>query len=260
MRRDKGKCDIFFGIEHRLREGEMQEQFSKEGKEGWRFHRFQREQMQVAAPSETSTGRSKGQKGEWIERTYEYVLAKKISHMKVVEYFESRPHKAVSFVVEKEKEIQEWNEQKLPKVLLGHSGGKLKGRSAKERGGEEEEEEKDSRERQVRYEIGREVAVGIKEKAGVHEDAKSTQQRSVGQGRCQSKEGWVDAEVVQKALELVVHERMSQGRGVTCTKEKKKVKGWSAEEMKGKPSRSLEEDTEGKKKRRSLRQDEIDQC
>ena len=37
MRRYKGKCDIFFGIEHRLRKEEMEEQFSKEAKEGWRF-------------------------------------------------------------------------------------------------------------------------------------------------------------------------------------------------------------------------------
>ena len=49
--------------------------------------------------------------------------------MKVVEDFESRPHTAVSFVVEREKEIQEWNEQKLPKVLPGYSGGRLPGRS-----------------------------------------------------------------------------------------------------------------------------------
>ena len=37
MRRYKGKCDIFFGIEHRLREEEMEEQFNEEAKEGWRF-------------------------------------------------------------------------------------------------------------------------------------------------------------------------------------------------------------------------------
>ena len=34
MRRYKGKCDIFFGIEHRLRKVEMEEQFNKEAKEG----------------------------------------------------------------------------------------------------------------------------------------------------------------------------------------------------------------------------------
>ena len=37
MRRDKGKCDIFFGIEHRLRKEEMEEQFNKEAQQGWRF-------------------------------------------------------------------------------------------------------------------------------------------------------------------------------------------------------------------------------
>ena len=32
----KGKCDIFFGIEHRLNKEEMEEQFTREAKEGWR--------------------------------------------------------------------------------------------------------------------------------------------------------------------------------------------------------------------------------
>ena len=36
--------------------------------------------------------------------------------MEVVEDFESRPDKAVSFVVRREKEMKEWSEQKLPKV------------------------------------------------------------------------------------------------------------------------------------------------
>ena len=33
----KGKCDIFFGIEHRLRKEEMEEHFNKETEQGWRF-------------------------------------------------------------------------------------------------------------------------------------------------------------------------------------------------------------------------------
>ena len=33
MKRYKGKCDIFFGIEHRLRKEEMVEQFNKEAME-----------------------------------------------------------------------------------------------------------------------------------------------------------------------------------------------------------------------------------
>ena len=37
MRRYKGKCDIFFWIEHRMRKEEMEEQFNKEAKEEWIF-------------------------------------------------------------------------------------------------------------------------------------------------------------------------------------------------------------------------------
>ena len=47
--------------------------------------------------------------------------------MVVLEDFESMPHKAVSFAVENEKNMQEWNEQKL----LGYSGGGLPGRCTK---------------------------------------------------------------------------------------------------------------------------------
>ena len=37
MRRCKGKCDVFFGIEHRLKKEEMEVQFNREAKDGWRF-------------------------------------------------------------------------------------------------------------------------------------------------------------------------------------------------------------------------------
>ena len=37
VRRYRGTFDIFFGIEHRLRKEEMEEQFNKEAKEGLRF-------------------------------------------------------------------------------------------------------------------------------------------------------------------------------------------------------------------------------
>ena len=37
MRRYKGKCDVFFGIEHRLKKEETEVQFNREAKEGWRF-------------------------------------------------------------------------------------------------------------------------------------------------------------------------------------------------------------------------------
>ena len=88
--------------------------------------------MHLVAPEKASTYRSKSAKGEWIVKVYDLVICvfspiRKISKMEVVEDFESRPHKAVSFVVEREKEMQEWNEQKLPKASLGYSGGRLPG-------------------------------------------------------------------------------------------------------------------------------------
>ena len=68
------------------------------------------------------------------------------------------------------------------------------------------------------------------------------------------------AEITHKVLELVVHGRMSQGEQTRGTSAKKKVKGWSTEEMKDKQSSSWEEDIEGVIDRRSMRQEEMDQC
>ena len=99
----------------------------------------------------------------------------------------------LSWSKEKRREIQEWNEQKLPKMLPGHSGGTLLGRSSDARGREEEEEEeKDSREILVGYEIVQEVVAIIQEKAGGHEDAKSTAQRAAGQI---VKQSWVCSQI-----------------------------------------------------------------
>ena len=75
---------------------------------------FQRNQMHVVAPEKASTCRSNGTKGEWIETNYDPVIAwskKKMSQLEVVENFESSLHKAVSFFVEREKEMQEWNQE-----------------------------------------------------------------------------------------------------------------------------------------------------
>ena len=65
--------------------------------------------MHVVAWKEVSSCRSKGSKGEWKERTYAYVVAcnsltGQFSQMKAVEDFASRPDKAVSFVVERERQ------------------------------------------------------------------------------------------------------------------------------------------------------------
>ena len=181
-----------------------------------------------------------------------------------MEDFESRPHKAV-FFVEREKERQEWNEQKLPKVLPGYSGGRLPGRCEDERGRGRGGRE-DSTELQVRYDIVQEVVADIEQEARAQVDVKPTAQRTVWQSVRKSwdcshidnekedeEEDWqkeelvevqwaedeklekvlerrrmegssLQAEVTQKVLELVVHERMSQGGKVKGTKEKKKVR------------------------------------
>ena len=65
---------------------------------------------------------------------------------------------------------------------------------------------------------------------------------------------------MQKLPEFVVHERMSQGEEMKGTKVNREVKGWSAGEMKGKPSGSLEEDTGEMIEWRSMSQDEMNQC
>ena len=63
------------------------------------------------------------------------------------------------------KELQEWNEQKLPKVLPDYSGGRLPGKeNKKETGREEGEQDEDSEEKKKRNEIAQEVVAGIKEK------------------------------------------------------------------------------------------------
>ena len=77
--------------------------------------------------------------------------------MKVTEDFGSKPHRAVTCVVARGKERQECNEQKLPKALLGYSGGRLPGRSTGEKGSEEGEEDEGSGGRQKRNEIIKEV-------------------------------------------------------------------------------------------------------
>ena len=114
--------------------------------------------------------RSKSSKGDRIEKVYEYVIAgnslkRKISQMKAVEDFESRPHEAVSFVVEGGQEIQEWNEQKLPKVLPGHSGKKAEKRRRQIRRVEREESGMTSRKRWLQASRRRQALDGVKEAA-----------------------------------------------------------------------------------------------
>ena len=63
---------------------------------------------------------------------------------------------------------------------------------------------------------------------------------------------------MHKVLALVANERMSQGKRVKSSKEKKKVKGCSFEEMKEKPNIAVEEVTGEMRKWRGLSQSDKD--
>ena len=76
-------------------------------------------------------------------------------------------------MVERGKEIQEWNEQKLPKVLFGYSGGRLPGRSTKAKGRGEGEADEDGEKRKDQGQIVQEVVAGIKEKVSGNDGEKN---------------------------------------------------------------------------------------
>ena len=66
------------------------------------------------------------------------------------------------------------------------------------------------------------------------------------------------AEVMQKVPESVVQERMTKGKEVRGIKGKKKVRGWSIEEMEDKVDSLVEMDTGEMLKWRALSQEGID--
>ena len=72
--------------------------------------------------------------------------------------------------------------------------------------------------------------------------------------------GSLQAEVIQKVLELVVHQRMSQDKKGKGVEEKKKVKRWSTEEMKNKPCDVRREDSEEMIAWKTMSQEEVDNC
>ena len=81
--------------------------------------------MFIEAPGEgISTFRLEGSNGELFERTYDYVMAReslqgKHKNTEAVEDFSSRPHKAVTFLVDRDKELQVMRESKMPVALPG---------------------------------------------------------------------------------------------------------------------------------------------
>ena len=131
------------------------------------------EMMHAVHPKEASRCRSKGQEEERTERTYDYVVASgslkgKMSLMEVVEDFESRTHKAVSSVAEREKEIKGMERAE-----------DAKGAVRKEYKGEGREEgavDEDGEEREVRSQIAQKVL-----HASEHDGEKEPVQRPVEQ-------------------------------------------------------------------------------
>ena len=144
-----------------------------------------------------------------MEKVYDHVTAcsslkGRISDMKVMEDFESRPHKAVTFCSRKRK-------------------GKTGMERAKIAEGASWTQRKTTRKKHGR------------EGRGEGEECKRSEQR---QGRNER------IEVIrssQRMAQLVINERMSQGERVKNPKVKKKVPGWSIEEMKEKTSFAEEE-------------------
>ena len=124
--------------------------------------------------------------------------------MQVVEDLESRPHKEV---VEREKEIQDWNGQKLPKVFRG---GEHRGEGRKVRK-YQVDFAKDCWAKRHAMQIGNEE---------VEEDEVWQKGDQTEEGR-----GSLKADVMQKVPELVVHERTAQGEKVTGANEKRRLPG-----------------------------------
>ena len=155
--------------------------------------------MHVEAPKEASTCRSKGPKkvSGWKEpmiTSLGVAVSKEKSYRWRWWKIWSQDHtEQCLIVVTREMEMQEWHEQKLPKVLPGYSGGTLPGRSTKEKGREEGEVDEDSGKRRIRSQIAQEVVPGIKEKARAHDGIKEFAPRPAGQSFMRS-EDWPQIE------------------------------------------------------------------
>ena len=167
-------------------------------------------------------------------------------------------------------------------------------------GAQKREVDEDGEERRIRGQIVQDVVAGITEKVSVHDGGKDDVKRPVEQSFMRSwdcsqieneeeQESWrerdrmaaqwdeeqqlkeileqrrmegssLQLEVMRKVPGLVVHESVSQGKGVKGVKEKKKVSGRSMGEMREKPNIAVEVDTEEMRKWRGLSQREVKLC
>ena len=120
-----------------------------------------------------------------------------ISQMKVVEDFGSRPHKAVSFVVERDKEVQEWNEQQMRRCLATVEAG-----CQEEAQKKEAEKKRRQRRNAERDKSGTKLFKkwlrASRKKARVQVVAKQTAQGTVGQS---VKQNWACSQIENKEEE-----------------------------------------------------------
>ena len=118
---------------------------------------FQKELTHVVTPKEASTCRSKGPKRsgskERMTTSLRVVVSREKFHRWRWRNIQSQDHIKQSSLFYRGKEIKEWSEQKMPKVLPDYSGGRLPGRSTKEKGREEGAVDEDGEERNVRSQI-----------------------------------------------------------------------------------------------------------
>ena len=87
----------------------------------------------------------------------------------------------------KVKEMQEWNEQRMPKGAAWLQWRKVARKDTKEVGREEGEAKDKNCDRSIRDEIAQQVVANIKEKAGKYENAKLISQDACRQS---DKQGW----------------------------------------------------------------------
>ena len=101
--------------------------------------------------------------------------------MDVVEDFESRPHKAVSCVVRREKGDKGMERTEAAEGAAWLQWRKAARKETKEKGREEGDVDEDGEERRIRGQVVQEVVAGIKEKVSVHDGEKDDVKRPVEQ-------------------------------------------------------------------------------
>ena len=132
--------------------------------------RFQSRRMFIKAPGEeVSTTRSKGLHGELFERTYCCVIAshslqEMLRNVEVVEDFESRPLKAVTFLAEREtKNFRCGVNINCHKRLQDSAVEMLPGRNNVE--GREQEGEEEGQKKMIENEVIRGIIAGVPKEA-----------------------------------------------------------------------------------------------